>query len=59
MRKVSHDLFAILDHRTEANYVPVVDERILPKNTDHTVSLLTYYLLHNGLVPHWVKRMFS
>ena len=31
------------------------DERIGPKNTDHTISLLTYYIQHSGLVPHWIK----
>ena len=50
-RKVSHDLFGIVDHRDDSNYVSVFDERVGPKNTDHTVSLLSYYLFHSGLVP--------
>jgi hypothetical protein len=54
-RKVSHDLFGIVDHRDESNYVSVFDERVGPKNTDHTVSLLSYYLFHSTLVPEWVK----
>ena len=53
--KVSHDLFGIVDHRDDSNYVSVFDERVGPKNTDHTVSLLSYYLFHSGLVPEWVK----
>ena len=57
MRKVSHDLFGIVDHRNETKYITVFDERIGPKNTDHTVSLLTYYIKHSGLIPHWVKRV--
>ncbi len=39
MRKVCHDLFGIIDHRTETKYVPVFDERIGPKDTSHTVTL--------------------
>ena len=57
LRKVSHDLFGIVDHRDETKYITVFDERIGPKNTDHTVSLLTCYIKHSGLVPHWVKRV--
>ena len=59
LRKVSHNLFGIVDHRDEAKYITVFDECIGPKNSDHTVSLLTYYIKHSGLVPHWVKRVFS
>ena len=54
-RKVSHDLFGIVDHRDDSNHVSVFDERVGPKNTDHTVSLLSHYLFHSGLVPQWVK----
>lgn len=50
-RKVSHDLFGIVDHRDDSNYVSVFDERVGPKTTDHTVSLLSYYLFHSGLYP--------
>ena len=57
LRKVSHDLFGIVDHRDETKSITVFDERIGPKNTDHTVSLLSYYIQHSGLVPHWVKRV--
>ena len=57
LRKVSHDLFGIVDHRDETKYVRLFDERIGPKNTDHTVSSLLYYIRHSGLVPHWVKRV--
>ena len=54
-RKVSHDPFGIVDHLDDSNYVSVFDERVGPKNTDHTVSLLSHYLFHSGLVPQWVK----
>ena len=57
LRKVSHDLFGIVDHCNETKYIPVFDERIDPKNTDHTISLLLYYIRYSGLVPHWVKRV--
>ena len=57
LRKVSHDLFGIVDHRDGSKFVAVFDERVGPKNTDHTVSLLFHYLYHSGLVPSWVKRV--
>ena len=57
LRKVSHDLFGIIDHRDGTNFVPVFSELVGPKNTDHTVSLLLHYLCHSGLVPSWIKRV--
>ena len=50
-------LFGIVDHRDGSKFVAVFDERVGPKNTDHTVSLLFDYLCHSGLVPSWVKRV--
>ena len=38
LQKVSHDIFGIIDHREEQGVVYLFDERIGPKNTDHTVS---------------------
>ena len=59
LRKVSHDSFGIVDHCDETKHIAVFDEHIWPKNMDHTVSLLTYYVKYSGLVivPHWVKRV--
>ena len=56
-QKVSHDIFGIVDHRDEKSTVYTFDERIGPKNTDHTVSLLTQY---HHTVKHehpWIKRL--
>ena len=57
LRKVSHDLFGIVDHRNESKYVGVFDEQVGPKNSDHTVSLLRYYICDSGLVPNWIRRV--
>ena len=57
LRKASHDLFGIVDHRDETKYVAVFDERVGPKNSDHTVSILHHYICHSGLVPSWVRRV--
>ena len=57
LRRISHDLLGIVDHRDETKYITMFDEQIGPKNTDHTISLLTFYIQHSGLVPHWIKRV--
>ena len=40
LQKVSHDILGIVDHSKDESTVYLFDERIDPKNTDHTVSLL-------------------
>ena len=57
LRKVSHDLFGIVDHRIGTNYVSVFDKQVGPKNSDHTISTLHHYIRQSGLVPPWVKRV--
>ena len=41
LQKVSHDVLGIVDHSKDESTVYLFDERIGPKNTNHTVSLLT------------------
>jgi hypothetical protein len=48
LRKVSHDLFGIVDHRDETKYVAIFDERVGPKNSNHTISILHHYLCHGA-----------
>lgn len=57
LQKVSHDSFGIVDHREEKGFLFLFDERIGPKNTDHTVSLLMKYW--NGVVVEhpWIQRL--
>lgn len=43
LQKVSHDIFGIVDHRDEKGTLYLFDERIGPKNTDHTLSFLSTY----------------
>ena len=40
----SHDIFRIVDHRDESGHVRIFSEKVGPKNTDHTVSLLKSYI---------------
>ena len=57
LQKVSHDIFGIVDHREERSVAYLFDERIGPKNTDHTVSLLTQFW-HNVSHEHpWINRL--
>ena len=39
LQKVSHDIFGVVDHRQEKSAVFIFDERLGPKNTDHTFFL--------------------
>ena len=51
---MSHDIFGIVNHATEKTTVDLFDERIGPKNTDHTVSYLTNFLSE---LPHLLRRV--
>ena len=53
-QKLNHNVFGIVNHATNKAAVYLFDERISPKNTDHTVSYLTHYLA--GL-PDFVRRV--
>ena len=57
LQKVSHDIFGITDHRQEKSTVYIFDERIGPKNTDHTVSLLTRYWHVISHQHPWIRRL--
>ena len=57
LQKVSHDIFGIIDHREEQGMVYLFDERIGPKNTDHTVSFLSLYWETISNDHPWIKRL--
>ena len=57
LQKLSHDLLGIVNHSDDSSAVYIFDERSGPKNTDHTVSYLTHYLIESGAVPSWVRRI--
>lgn len=54
LQKLSHDVFGIVDHSTGKSTVYLLDERLGPKNTDHTVSYITDFI--NKCAP-WIKRV--
>lgn len=56
-QKVSHDIFGIVDHSQNTSAIYLFDERIGPKNTDHTISFLTQYWQEFSLKHPWVNRL--
>lgn len=56
-QKLSHDILGIINHATDQGSVYLFDERVGPKNTDHTLSYFTHYLQESGNVPAWIKRI--
>ena len=57
LQKVSHDIFGVVDHRTEKSSVYLFDERIGPKNTDHTISFLDHYWQTVFHQHPWIRRL--
>lgn len=54
LQKLSHDIFGIVNHATNNSAVYLFDERVGPKNTDHTVSYLSHYI---SQLPDWMRRI--
>lgn len=57
MMKLSHEILGIVNHSTGLSTIYLFDERLSPKNTDHTLSYLTHFLLNKEEIPPWVKRV--
>ena len=56
LQKVSHDVFGLVDHRGH-QHISLFDERIGPKNTDHTVSILQRYIIEVTRLYPWIRRV--
>ena len=56
LQKASHDVFGLVDHRDGQQHITLFDERIGPKNTDHTISILHSYLKRVTGQHSWIKR---
>ena len=54
LQKLNHDAFGIVNHAQNMFTVYLFDERVGPKNIDHTVSYLTDYL---AKLPSWINRV--
>ncbi len=54
LQKLNHDVFGIVNHAENSSAVYLFDERVGPKNTDHTVSYLTDYF---SKLPRWIHRV--
>ena len=54
LQKLSHHIFGIVNHATNKTTVYLFDERVGPKNTDHTVSYLTHFI---SQLPPWLCRI--
>ena len=57
LQKVSHDVFGIINHAVDGKYIVLFDERIGPKNTDHTVSYLESYITRTTARYSWIKKV--
>lgn len=57
LQKVSHDIFGIVDHRDDEGIIYVFDERIGPKNTEHTLSFLSTYWQQVSQQHPWIQRL--
>ena len=55
LQKVSHDIFGIVDHRDEKSVAYLFDERIGPKNTDHSSNTI----LAQRLTQTYLDQSFS
>ena len=59
LQKLSHDIFGTVNHATNKTTVYLFDERVGPKNADHTVSYLTHLSLSSllgyvGFISSWI-----
>jgi len=54
LQKLSNDIFGIVDHSTGESQTYIFDERLGPKNSDHTISYIHHYL---SSIPPWIKRV--
>lgn len=54
LQKLSHDVFEIVNHATNKTTIYLLDERVGPKNTDHTISYATHFI---SQLPHWLRRI--
>lgn len=53
LQKLNHDVFGIVNHAQNSSSVYLFDERVGPKNTDHTISYLCDYF---SKLP-WIRRV--
>ncbi len=56
-QKASHDVLGIIDHRDDSRHIVLFDERIGPKNTDHTVSYLEKQITEATAQHPWIRRV--
>ena len=54
LQKLNHDIFGIVNHAQNSSSVYLFDERVGPKNTDHTISYLCDYF---SKLPTWLRRV--
>ena len=57
LQKASHDVFGLVDHRDGQQHITLFDERIGPKNTDHTISIIQGYINKVTELHPWIRRV--
>ena len=54
LQKLNHDVFGIVNHCSNDSTVYLFDERVGPKNTDHTLSYMSHFI---SKLPDWIRRV--
>ena len=56
---MSHDIFGMVDHRStvDTNFVTIFDERLSPRNTNHTISFLSKHLDKLAADMPWLRHV--
>ena len=52
---IKNDIFRIVNHGSGGSTVYLFDERVGPKNTDHTISYFNNYI---SKLPSWVRCVY-
>lgn len=50
-------MFGLVDHRDGQQHITLFDERIGPKNTDHTISIIQGYIDKVTELHPWIRRV--
>lgn len=57
LQKVSHDVYGLVDHKDGQQHITLFNERIGPKNTDHTISITQSYIEEVVTLHPWIRRI--
>lgn len=55
LQKLNPDIFGLVNNGSNLSIVYHFNETVGPKNTDHTLSFLGYYV---STLPTWIRRIY-